>query len=51
MLDATEIEVMVEGGVVTLTGTVQSRKHRRRAEELLDHLQGVADVHNQIRIG
>jgi hypothetical protein len=50
MLDATGIQVRVENGEVTLTGTVESRQAKRLAEDVLDHISGVKDIHNQLRV-
>jgi osmotically-inducible protein OsmY len=50
-VDATEIEIEVKDGEVTLTGTVQSREEKRRAEDAVERVSGVRDVHNQIRVG
>lgn len=49
-LDASEIEVTVKGGEVTLTGTVSDRNQKRMAESCCDGVRGVKDVHNQIRV-
>ena len=49
-VDATEISVQVVDGEVTLTGIVPSREQRRRAEECVDHVSGVRDVFNQLRV-
>ncbi len=49
-VDASEIEVDVKEGVVTLSGTVESRDAKRSAEECIENLSGVIDVHNRIRI-
>ncbi|MDO9472975.1 MAG: BON domain-containing protein [Caulobacter sp.] len=49
-LDATHIEVAVEGGEVTLTGTVSSRQAKRRAEDIAERVGGVEDVQNNIRV-
>ncbi len=49
-LDASEIEVAVESGVVTLTGTVESRHDKRRAEDLAEMVSGVTDVNNHLRV-
>ncbi len=49
-VDASEIEVDVKGGEVTLTGTVTERHMKRAAEESIEHLAGVTDIHNQIRV-
>jgi hypothetical protein len=50
MLDATGIQVQVENGEVTLTGTVESRQAKRLAEDILDAISGVRDIHNQLRV-
>ncbi|CAN7641938.1 BON domain-containing protein [Phenylobacterium sp. LjRoot225] len=49
-LDASEIEVRVASGEVTLTGAVQSREDRRRAEDLVEQVGGVKHVQNNLRI-
>jgi hypothetical protein len=49
-VDASEIEVEVRDGEVTLSGTVESRDQKRRAESLLEQLSGVSDVHNRLRV-
>jgi hypothetical protein len=48
-LDASEIEVRVENGVVMLEGMVESRHDKRRAEDLADEVRGVMDVQNRLR--
>jgi osmotically-inducible protein OsmY len=50
MLDASDIEVSVEQGEVTLRGYVPDRQAKRLAEDIVDFVAGVKDVHNQIRI-
>lgn len=49
-LDASEIEVEVKDGEVTLSGTVEDRRAKRLAEDLIVDVSGVSDVHNRIRI-
>lgn len=49
-VDASEIEVKVESGVVTLSGTVSDRRMKRLAEECIENSPGVQDVHNEIRV-
>lgn len=49
-VDASEIDVTVSGGEVTLAGTVDSREMKRRAEDIADNVLGVKDVHNSLRV-
>jgi osmotically-inducible protein OsmY len=49
-VDASEIEVGVGDGEVTLNGWVDDRDQKRTAEDLADGAPGVRDVHNRIRI-
>lgn len=49
-IDATEIEVDVKSGEVTLKGTVTDRSSKVMAEDLVEHVTGVVDVHNQLRV-
>jgi len=49
-VDATSIAVAVEGGVVTLTGTLRDRATRRRAEDIAGEVAGVIDVLNRLRV-
>jgi osmotically-inducible protein OsmY len=49
-LNATEIEVEVEGGAVTLTGVVDGSDAKLLAEELVETLAGVREVHNRLRV-
>ncbi|MBX3233790.1 MAG: BON domain-containing protein [Labilithrix sp.] len=49
-LDATDIDVTVHAGEVTLTGTVTDRRSKRIAEEVAEGVLGVRDVHNQLTI-
>ena len=49
-IDAREVEVAVEAGEVTLTGTVESRDDKRALEDIADDVFGVEDVHNRIRL-
>jgi Flp pilus assembly secretin CpaC len=49
-VDATEIEVQVSNGEVTLTGTVEHRHAKRMAEDIAEGVSGVKEVHNQIRV-
>ena len=49
-LDASNVNVAVSGGEVTLTGTVDSREAKHRAERIVEDLSGVAHVQNNLRI-
>lgn len=48
-IDASNMEVNVRNGVVTLTGTVDSRQTKRLAEEVVETVPGVTDV--QVQLG
>lgn len=49
-IDATDIEVSSEAGVVTLRGPVPDRWTKRLAEEIAENVSGVKDVSNELRI-
>src|SRR5919109_1247222 len=49
-LDASDIEVRVVDGEVTLTGVVEDRAAKRLAEDLAEDIAGVRDVHNELKI-
>jgi osmotically-inducible protein OsmY len=49
-IDASEVQVKVKNGEVTLTGTVDDREAKRRAEDLAESVMGVEDVMNQLKV-
>ncbi|UGB38167.1 BON domain-containing protein [Frateuria soli] len=49
-LDASDIEVKVDKGTVTLEGSVSARWMKHAAEDIVDDLGGVKDVQNQLRV-
>ncbi len=49
-VDASDIEVSVSKGEVTLMGTVEDRMTKRMAEDCVLQCAGVRDVHNQLRV-
>jgi hypothetical protein len=49
-VDAREIDVSVSQGHISLKGNVENRAMKRRAEESVEHLTGVVDVRNELRI-
>jgi hypothetical protein len=48
-LDASDIEVLVANGEVTLHGSVTDRYAKRLAEDVAESVWGVREVHNQLR--
>lgn len=49
-VDASDIDVEVSNREVTLSGTVDSRSARRRAEDLVESISGVTHVQNNLRV-
>jgi osmotically-inducible protein OsmY len=49
-LDASEVELHVEAGEVTLTGTVDSRDAKWLTEDLVNSVTGVREVNNRIKV-
>ena len=49
-VDASGFDVQVSDGEVTLEGTVPDRRMKRDAEDLVERVAGVAQVHNRLRV-
>lgn len=49
-VDASDIEVTVASGEVTLQGTVPDRRMKRSAEDLVEAVSGVLQVDNRLRV-
>jgi len=49
-IDASEIDVAVKDGEVTLSGHVDNREAKHRAERLIEDLSGVRHVQNNLRV-
>jgi hypothetical protein len=49
-VDASDIEVTVKEGCVSLKGTVDNRDAKREAESCIENLPGVEDVFNELRV-
>ena len=49
-IDASEIEVHVTDGLVSLRGEIDSRFTKRRAEDVIEHISGVHDVRNELSV-
>jgi osmotically-inducible protein OsmY len=51
LIDASEVEVSVSNCEVTLSGMVNRRDDKRRAEDLAESVSGVRHVQNNLRVG
>jgi len=49
-VDASNINVSVSGGEVTLSGTVETREAKHRAERCVEEIAGVRHVQNNLRV-
>jgi hypothetical protein len=49
-IDSENVEIRVESGEVTLTGTVARRQDKRELEDLAEDVFGVEEVHNHLRV-
>jgi hypothetical protein len=49
-IDASEVDVTVLNGEVTLIGVVRERPEKRMAEDAAEQVSGVREVHNQLRV-
>ncbi len=49
-IDATDIEVSVANGEITLAGTVDTRQMKYAVEDLIADMGGVTTVHNSIQV-
>jgi hypothetical protein len=49
-LDASNIDVEVSNGEVTLSGSVDDRQDKRRAEDCAESISGVKNVQNMLRV-
>ncbi len=49
-IDATDIEVSVASGEVTLSGSVETRRMKYAVEDLIADVPGVTAVHNSIQV-
>ncbi len=49
-VDAMDIEVLVDQGVVHLHGEVDDRPQKRRAEDVAESVAGVKDVRNELHV-
>jgi hypothetical protein len=49
-VDASQVEVTVQDGVVRVAGTVEHREDRRMIEDLARDVHGVRDVEERVRV-
>jgi osmotically-inducible protein OsmY len=49
-VDASEVDVKVESGEVTFTGTIEDRRSKRELEDIAERVFGVVDIHNNVRV-
>ncbi|MGH2899391.1 MAG: BON domain-containing protein, partial [Solirubrobacteraceae bacterium] len=49
-VDASEIEVSVKEGEITLEGTIPERQMKRVAEDCVEATSGARQVHNRLRV-
>lgn len=49
-VDASEIEVTCEGSEIVLTGTVDTKEEKRRAEDIAERVSGVKNVENRLKV-
>lgn len=49
-IDASEIDITVDGCAITLSGQVESRYEKRLAEDLAESVSGAIDVQNRLRV-
>jgi len=50
-IDASDVDVSVQEGEVTLSGAIDHRQAKRLAEDVAEQCSGVRDVHNHLRVG
>jgi len=49
-IDASDIDIAVKDGEVTLSGGVRTRDEKRFAEDLIERITGVRDVNNNLKV-
>ncbi|HEY2384831.1 MAG TPA: BON domain-containing protein [Terriglobia bacterium] len=50
LIDASLMDIQVENGVVTMTGEVTDRRMKYLAEDVVDDVTGVKEIHNKVRV-
>jgi osmotically-inducible protein OsmY len=49
-IDASDMDVQVKGGEVTLAGSVRTRDEKRYTEDLIERITGVREVNNNLKV-
>jgi osmotically-inducible protein OsmY len=49
-IDASDVEVQVKAGEVTLAGSVRTREEKRYSEDLVERITGVREVNNNLKV-
>jgi osmotically-inducible protein OsmY len=49
-IDASDVEVQVNGGEVTLAGSVRTREQKRITEDVAEQITGVREVNNNLKV-
>jgi hypothetical protein len=49
-IDPTNIDILVKNAEVTLSGVVPNKKMKRAIEEVVDHVAGVLEIKNELKI-
>lgn len=49
-IDASDVDVQVKGGEVTLAGSVRTRDEKRYTEDLIERITGVREVNNNLKV-
>lgn len=50
-VDASDINVQIQNNEVILSGTVNSKEEKRRAEDIVESVSGVRNVENRLKVG
>jgi osmotically-inducible protein OsmY len=49
-VDASDIEIQVDNGEVTLAGSVRTREEKRFTEDVVERVSGVREVNNSLKV-
>ncbi len=50
IVDASDVEIVVENGIVRLVGSVAQRRDKRALEYIIERVHGVEEVRNELRL-